>query len=328
MSETDSRFKSVSHDVRWESFRWGRRRTNSPIWIAGAAPRNPNLPIWRAFQDRTTRWLLMNYLPGKEAYQPRDFYNPLETNPELFRTFASLRENDEADYAQFAETYGLLGIYTFITTPAENPRKAFGESLVAWSWNHRLMKALLCVYDAVRRSRANDLAQWLTVQPSEYAGWKMLSVEPSEGSPITLPRGGAWNVDALRMSDVLPVKASNQSERIKRIAMRWVANGVSLQLAGATFYESSVTAQVMRSTPNYDFGIQIMPTSLLGAMWLQFANTIEGNLNYHRCKNAGCRGWMLVSPGGKRAHADFCSDKCRLRHWRRRDRSKHRSKRR
>lgn len=312
MPETDIRFKSVSHDGRWGYFYWARR-TQRLAWIDAVAPEQDG-PPWLRFHRRDKRWLVFYYF-GSPATPSTDFYSPLESNPELFRTFGSLRENDEADYAKFADTYGCLGIWSHITTTEPNPRRGLGESLKAWHWNHRLMQALLSVYDAARRSRVNDLAEWLDIQPSKHRGPDVLSVEPRRDSPAALPRNGVWGYGGLDLS-VRVVRASSQSERIKRIALRWVANAVNLQLAGATFDVSGVTARLSRISRNDDFGVQIVPASLLGAMWLQFANTIEGQLNYRRCKNVGCGRWMLVDPGGKRAHADFCGDNCRLRHWR------------
>jgi predicted nucleic acid-binding Zn ribbon protein len=60
----------------------------------------------------------------------------------------------------------------------------------------------------------------------------------------------------------------------------------------------------------------VYPTSLLGAMWIQFARVCEGSATLRRCEN--CGKWFEVSleDTGKRRSAKFCSDKCRVESYR------------
>ena len=58
----------------------------------------------------------------------------------------------------------------------------------------------------------------------------------------------------------------------------------------------------------------ITPSSLIGALWLQFATAIEGDRKYRTCDH--CHNWF--EKGAKvRADAKFCSSNCRQKAYRR-----------
>jgi hypothetical protein len=54
----------------------------------------------------------------------------------------------------------------------------------------------------------------------------------------------------------------------------------------------------------------IAPRTLLGVMWLQFAQELEGHLRYERCHQ--CQTWFRVKPKGNRPSTRFCRNYCRV----------------
>jgi hypothetical protein len=58
------------------------------------------------------------------------------------------------------------------------------------------------------------------------------------------------------------------------------------------------------------------PKNLLGALWLQFALTIERGSDFRRC--AECGTWFELAPGLGRSDKQFCSVRCRVRSHRKR----------
>ena len=60
----------------------------------------------------------------------------------------------------------------------------------------------------------------------------------------------------------------------------------------------------------------VVPSSLLGAMWLQFSISIQRGSHYRRC--AECGKHFELAPGMARSDKQFCSDACRVRANRRR----------
>jgi hypothetical protein len=64
--------------------------------------------------------------------------------------------------------------------------------------------------------------------------------------------------------------------------------------------------------------LQIIPDNLLSAMWLQFAQAIDGNGKHRACKE--CGKWFEISgeDTGFRINRVFCSDPCKSRDYRKR----------
>lgn len=58
-----------------------------------------------------------------------------------------------------------------------------------------------------------------------------------------------------------------------------------------------------------EIALCIVPTSLIAAIWLQFARVVAGDHQYHICKN--CKRWFEVGGGVRREDAETCSDSCR-----------------
>jgi hypothetical protein len=61
--------------------------------------------------------------------------------------------------------------------------------------------------------------------------------------------------------------------------------------------------------------LRFQPASLIGAIWIQFALGVEGNRDYRQCEQ--CRTWFEVA-AEKREGAKFCSDACRFKAYRNR----------
>jgi hypothetical protein len=62
--------------------------------------------------------------------------------------------------------------------------------------------------------------------------------------------------------------------------------------------------------------IRIMPKHLLGAMWLQFARAVVGDVKYRPCKV--CGKWLTLSTedDGFRSDREFCTAACRQKDYR------------
>lgn len=64
--------------------------------------------------------------------------------------------------------------------------------------------------------------------------------------------------------------------------------------------------------------VTLQPDSLLGALWLQFAAAVHANKSFAQCPQ--CRTIFEISrdSSGKRRSARFCSNRCRVAHYRER----------
>jgi hypothetical protein len=66
--------------------------------------------------------------------------------------------------------------------------------------------------------------------------------------------------------------------------------------------------------------LAVAPRTLLGTMWLQFTQELEGHLRYERCEQ--CQTWFRVKPKGNRPSTRFCRDYCRVKAHRRGNRAR------
>jgi hypothetical protein len=57
----------------------------------------------------------------------------------------------------------------------------------------------------------------------------------------------------------------------------------------------------------------LVPTNLLGGLWLQFEQSITGKTDYRNCLGPGCCKPFELSPGVSRSDRKYCSDLCRVR---------------
>ena len=57
-------------------------------------------------------------------------------------------------------------------------------------------------------------------------------------------------------------------------------------------------------------GLNVVPNTLLGALWLQFARAVEGQDRFRQCPM--CQRWFRMAPKAK-ATTTFCSTACRVR---------------
>jgi hypothetical protein len=65
--------------------------------------------------------------------------------------------------------------------------------------------------------------------------------------------------------------------------------------------------------------VSLVPTNLIGALWLQFAAAVDGLKNFNQCSQCGAPFEVSRDPRtGKRSDAWFCSSRCRVGHYRER----------
>jgi hypothetical protein len=60
--------------------------------------------------------------------------------------------------------------------------------------------------------------------------------------------------------------------------------------------------------------LHLVPSTLLGALWVQLAEAVSGDKVLHQCQ--ACRRWFELSPETNRISRVYCSDACRSRAYR------------
>lgn len=271
----------------------------------------------------TPQWVLTDGVSIGKRFQMR-VYDPLHRHSGLFRTFAGLPYDDKEALLTFANEYGRLGIGNWLAPP-ENETAAFAVT-TGETWNNWIREIdalrraieiwdLVCARDKVGLSR---FIFWQDEVPGKdgaggvAAGWGYDShlglpkdVFAAERRKVAFPGWHAQVIspvgDLFSPLDVL-VPASF-------LVQEWVNKHL----------EGHVSPRLVYNLDRGDRVMQIVPDSLLAAMWLQFAHSIEGHKSFRSCKQ--CGKWFELShkqSDRRTVRREFCTDQCKSRDYRRR----------
>ena len=230
---------------------------------------------YRWVSDQGKRWL--GEEPG--ATQIR-LYDPIRECPALFQRFAELHPKESAILA-FANEYGLLGI----------PR----ESLQEWARHTARMRDVVALLDAADREDSKALARWITLQ------------ETAMGTSATLRRRETGSRETLRPGDDDLARYLEPKNRV--LAARFFADKII-----NSELEANSSARMLYDPRDGSHELHVVPSSLLGALWIQAGDLAAGRRDYHKCEQ--CRTWIALSPDTSRADRRFCSDRCRTKAYR------------
>jgi hypothetical protein len=230
-------------------------------------------------------------------------YEPLREHSALFRTFGDLDIGLEGEgIVKFANQYGLLG-----RPPAgyrlEVPGLQVADGFLAewdldWFWRESIssMRDLVHLWDLLRkdRKRLRDHVRW---EGDRTHGYDRVVYDnlrrPGEHAVRVISSREArqdW-LDFLTPDDlVMP-------------ALVHLMGSVNAWTRGLIGPRLQLDEQQERLVS------RIVPTSLFGALWLQFHQAIVGETDFRQC--VVCRGWFAISPRVNRASKQYCGDACR-----------------
>jgi len=296
-------------------------------WIEGRVAKQGG-----ELEDRPT-WVLTDNLTVGQEYRMKQ-YAPLFEFTGLFRTFANIPYESRDAILGFANEYGVLGISKILALPRTNAKPVatvegfpmgWGETLSDWEMQIDEMRRAIFIWEMVENRDELALKKFIrwqdAVPPRGHslggvAGWVYDShpdlppiwVDPVRGAPS--PQRTTQLIqpvlDLFRPGDVL-VPASF-------MVQRWINNHLQEHVAPRLVYQLDRGKRVM----------QIVPSNLLSAMWLQFAQAIDGSRKYRKCKECGT--WFELShkqSEHRTVRRLFCSDQCKSKDYRdRKDRAK------
>ncbi len=139
-----------------------------------------------------------------------------------------------------------------------------------------------------------------------------------DGNKLSLGIGDGrdWRVVPTDPTRV-PSKTETSASKRRKKAMQgtYIANRLSAIL------QMVVMPRVDWSPSARQFRLALQPQSLIGCLWLQAATALSERKEFRRCIGPGCAHFIEISlqrPSGRRTDAEFCSDACRARDYRRR----------
>jgi hypothetical protein len=228
-------------------------------------------------------------------------YLPLQESTGLFQTFARTERTPDG-LLDFANRYG--SIFGDQGRP---------ESLWQWKVHLTRLRKAVCLWSLTVADNRAELARHIVWQ--DGAEGAEVSYEPCEANPdpdldcrmgIAGPRFQEHWLNTFQQGDVVLPALVNVMGRVN----------ARLRDQGSMPGSAGVAPELVYDERSGRLRLHIIPGNLLGAIWLQFAQAINGNKEYRQC--AGCGKWFELSPDTARTSRFHCSDACRSRAYRER----------
>ena len=243
---------------------------------------------------------------------------PLQEETGLFKEFAALYPVTDEKVLAFANRHGWLGVerprvdrvYPKSELPGSCLSWASGEPLRIWHYHIERMHHLVTLWQAAAdgdQSVLSDYIKW-TSDPDTERLTAVSYHEPTSGlGPIEPTQGSRLIAAEFHRSEVFD--DFRQGDHVGPALH-------ALQQAINKIFEDHPSNSRLLWDQNFErMGLYLAPTSLLGALWLQFAQAIEGNKQYRQCEQ--CRRWFEIG-AQVREDAKFCKQACRSKSYRER----------
>jgi hypothetical protein len=249
-------------------------------------------------------------VPATEDGRIRE-YDPLAI-AELFRAFAQTDTKKEPIIA-FANQYGHLGVDMprwFKT--GDDPRlsaPAVNESASVWLAEILALRLALDI--------------WETAAAGDVAAVRRLLTRYYHPTPPARRK-----VEARRRAVDRAVDGCAESIVVDQIMIHCepvrAARAVAVCEANARLKEHCSPVLRHRSRQPDSYVLRLVPRDLLGCLWWQFARFVTGQSSYRECGTCGRPMEIATAAGehGFRSDREFCSDKCKVKDFRRRGRAR------
>lgn len=226
---------------------------------------------------------------------------PLE-NPALFRSFAGLEPTEESVLA-FANQHGQLELNEDLRPVCplwENPSR--GLQFAYWTERINEMKRAVQLWEV---AQSRDLQAFQGVFKIQDGMVLVVGRQPRSHLRVA-GLGTFWELPR-------PPAELNELEKLT-----WGAESHVRRIVNRALSQLKLPPRLDEGPSSGTLYLDLEPTSLISAAWLQFAYWTQGAHRYPECRQCGKR--FAVAPGAKRGDADYCNDACRYKAYRARKR--------
>ncbi|HVK09833.1 MAG TPA: hypothetical protein VM597_13745 [Gemmataceae bacterium] len=221
-------------------------------------------------------------------------YTPLRTNKGLFLEFIQTEVSRDG-IKRFADHWGMLEGDS-IVFPDPGGGIAIGESFKLWRDSILTMSRAVRLWLAARANDAAELGRLITWQEkgeNRVEGWIFFE-------EIKWGDGGIGHHGEFLDPTVFDhVKSSDRSAAALSFVQLWINQHL----------KPRTETRVLWNRDRREFCIRIVPSSLLGVLWWQFARAFVGEVSYQQC--GVCKRPMEIGSGAFRVDRAFCSAACR-----------------
>jgi hypothetical protein len=256
------------------------------------------------------QWVLGEVCSGRPFPAARS-YEPLAVGG-LFLNLADTAPTRDA-ILRFAGRFGTLG-RPALSGPATTMKDRQGRTV-------RLTGEPLEFWQLQISALAQASGLWHLLQVGDAAGlaahvrWQKDAAERDEVYYVSHPglEDGAVTPSGHVAAEELIAAPTFHPERLARFrpgdvalpALHYVQDKINARLAGPVSSQLVWDAERNRST------LRLVPDSLLGCLWVQFAQAVANDKGFRRCGQCGL--WFELGPQAGRRSRLFCSGACRTR---------------
>lgn len=229
--------------------------------------------------------------------------------PDAYRAFAGT-EISESGIAKFASLYGMLGGIAsengapgVVREDAKEPKPIIkGERFSFWAKEINAMREAINLWDLAAAGNQQELEKVIS--------WENNSVIYSRQH---IDAGGHSHdkVSLIAGENYQPalMNSMNQGD-VFQAAEFFVQNVVNEGLSGR------VSPRLLWNDEEGELQLCLVPSTLIGAFWLQFAMAVDNRSEYLRCQH--CHNWFQPTRKRSRKPQIYCSQACNMKAYRQR----------
>ncbi len=245
-------------------------------------------------------WFLTNGMSAGTSFHTRAV-DPLQHNTAPYREFIKLPDRNAMK--AFACKYGLLGeparreVSRKILLPPKG--EGVGESFFDWTFEIECMAQVVSLWDMITQEDAKGLSRHIiwneeNDQVRFVSGWS--GVGYSSVNIIADRNNVPELMEHFHLGDVLEP------------ALYHVRRVVGDRL------KDRLVPRLEPAEPPKRLRLSFVAESLIGLLWLQCAQAIDGNKDYRACEHCGTI--FEIAPKAARKSRLYCADACRFRAYR------------
>ncbi|MHB1325673.1 MAG: hypothetical protein ACYC0L_05625 [Thermoleophilia bacterium] len=288
------------YDFEWEvstsGYKWvAAEKHPDNYWLISDLREATNA----ACEKKKKPWVITDDI---SIFQPRTAsgYDPLRHETNLFIKFANTSPEPE-EILSFANQYGLLGGDIAVAVMRTGAFPGEGELLSSWQEEIKSMKQMWGLWSMAKDGDAEGLGRFIH--------WDNQDCVFYYGDPDYRP--GQARKQGIPYSIIA---SKDDPELFKRLqpGEHVVPAKYVVQQAVNEHLKKRVSPRVLWDVQKKPVELKLFhePNSLIGALWLQFAQAIHGEKNFYYCDQCGAA-FELDARLITRKSRKFCSNACR-----------------
>jgi hypothetical protein len=264
-----------------------------------------------------------------------DSYEPTKVEPGLFRAFANLPPTRK-NIRDFANRYGRLGgfaesaeYWSIPRDPGQPELLCRAEPFRFWVSEILLMRAIVDLWIAVQARDEQTIKKHIRwdkgvarFQSGPDAASLGLPRPPMPESERVSLSPLPWSAEldnaarSLRIHGWVVHPKRDGPNFLGSLPEDWIETALYFieVVVNRKLIEHSIERPRLQWVGHEQLAWQHEPSSLIGLLWLQFADAIATNRNFKQC--AQCQRWFEIAQNLARTDKVYCSPTCRVRAYR------------